>query len=297
MLVKTSVIEQYFLGLVANRAHRLHSFNGVSTDTCLGTQHHYVGAIEYGIRYVARFCTSGASIVDHRLQHLRCRDHWFGSGVAQSDDTLLHDRHCGGGNLHAEVAPGHHDRVRGVNDSVKVCQRFRFLDLGDKPLRTTMLLDVLSECLNVGGFPDKRKCDVVNVMLNGELDVSPVLRSHRRLRDRRIGKVKPLTRFQQSSMNDHRPHGNTVSIAHLHLDEAIIKQQHVALFHVACNGWIGDRDYRFLGLESSRAGNSGIDDANLCAGNKRNCVDIREVRYADLWTLQVGNDRKVHIKV
>ena len=151
MLIQTSVVEQYFLGFVADGTHCLHGLYGVCANACFRAEHYDIGTIEYGVGNIAGFSACGASVVDHRLQHLRRRYNRLCGGIAQANDALLDNRHGGGRDLNTKVTAGHHDGIRGVNDTIKICQCFRLLNLGDEPLRPAVFLDVLSERFNIGG--------------------------------------------------------------------------------------------------------------------------------------------------
>ena len=56
----------------------------------------------------------GAGIADHGVQHLGGGDDRLAGPDGGLDHLLLEDGHLVGGDLHAQIAPGHHDAVGGA---------------------------------------------------------------------------------------------------------------------------------------------------------------------------------------
>ena len=55
--------------------HRLHSPYWIPAGGSLPREHHGIRAIEHGIRHIGGLSPCGPGIADHRIQHLRGRDH------------------------------------------------------------------------------------------------------------------------------------------------------------------------------------------------------------------------------
>ena len=85
-------------------------------DRRLAGEHAGVGAVEDGVGHVGRLGPRGPPGVLHTVEHLRRHDHRFLIPLAGADDLLLHHRHAGHVDLHAEVATGHHHGVGGIDD-------------------------------------------------------------------------------------------------------------------------------------------------------------------------------------
>ena len=98
---------------------------------CFGREHDSVGSIEDGIGDVAGFSPRGAWVFDHRLEHLRGRDHRLPPGGGLSDHVLLDDRHFFGRHLDAEIAARNHHTVGGFEDLFEMINRLGLLQLGN----------------------------------------------------------------------------------------------------------------------------------------------------------------------
>ena len=88
----------------------------------LAGEHHGVGAVVNRIGHVGDLGARGARILDHRLQHLRGRDHRLAELGGAADDVLLNRRNLLRRHLHAQVAARHHDGVGNGENGVQIAR-------------------------------------------------------------------------------------------------------------------------------------------------------------------------------
>ena len=163
-------------------------------DRGLAGEHDRARAVEDRVGDVGRLGARRLGGVDHRLEHLRGRDHRLAALERPQDDPLLQQRHLGRADLDAEVAARDHDAVRLAEDVVEHRNRFRLLDLGDHVSGRAGRLDQGLQRLHVRRGTDERERDVVDPELERELEVVDVLARQRRDRQRDTGQVDALVR-------------------------------------------------------------------------------------------------------
>ena len=99
-------------GLSHDLGHHRDRLDRVFARRGLAREHHRVGAVVDRVGHVGCLRPRGPRILDHRLQHLRRRDHRLAILRSAADDVLLDRRHLLRRHLHAQVAARHHDRRR-----------------------------------------------------------------------------------------------------------------------------------------------------------------------------------------
>mmetsp|Transcript_4182 Transcript_4182/g.13448 ORF Transcript_4182/g.13448 Transcript_4182/m.13448 type:complete len:385 (+) Transcript_4182:695-1849(+) len=117
------------LGLLAGARHDGDRVAREGAIGCLAGQHHGVGAVEHRVRDVRALGARRARVRDHRLEHLRRHDAGLARRTAFSNHHLLLAEHLLGRDLHAEVAAGDHDAVRGGEDLVELVEPLLVLNL------------------------------------------------------------------------------------------------------------------------------------------------------------------------
>mmetsp|Transcript_3464 Transcript_3464/g.15235 ORF Transcript_3464/g.15235 Transcript_3464/m.15235 type:complete len:408 (+) Transcript_3464:532-1755(+) len=143
----------------------------------LAGEHRAVTTIEYGVCDVGHLCACRQRIVAHGLEHLRGADAKLARDVALGDHHLLGKSDLLGGDLHAEVAAGHHDAVGVLEDIVEVAHALLVLDLGDDlDVLSAVFIQNFANHLDVLAGLHKGHCDVVHLVHAGEfLNVLDVL--------------------------------------------------------------------------------------------------------------------------
>ena len=131
-LLVEALVRELRLRVERDRRHHLDRLDRVGADRRLLRQHHRVGAVEDRVGDVGHFSARRPRRGDHRVQHLRRRDHGPRHPPGHRDDLLLDDRHLLDAQLDAEVAARDHHAVRGVDDLLEPVDRLRLLDLGDQ---------------------------------------------------------------------------------------------------------------------------------------------------------------------
>ena len=81
------------LDRACDAVHRRDRLDRVVADGGLGGEHHRRRAVEDRVRDVARLGSRRLGVLDHRLEHLRRRDHGLSGLEAAQDDLLLQQRH------------------------------------------------------------------------------------------------------------------------------------------------------------------------------------------------------------
>mmetsp|Transcript_3461 Transcript_3461/g.15219 ORF Transcript_3461/g.15219 Transcript_3461/m.15219 type:complete len:408 (+) Transcript_3461:529-1752(+) len=136
----------------------------------LAGEHRAVTTIEYGVCDVGHLCACRQRIVAHGLEHLRGADAKLARDVALGDHHLLGKSDLLGGDLHAEVAAGHHDAVGVLEDVVEILHTGAVLDLGDDlDLVTTRFVEDLADQLHVLAGLYKRGGNKVHLVLAAEV--------------------------------------------------------------------------------------------------------------------------------
>ena len=158
----------------------------------LGREHQRRRAVEHGVRDVARLGARRLRLVDHRLEHLRRRDHRLPSVERALDDPLLEERHRRRPDLHAEVAARDHHRIRLLEDLVERVDRLRLLDLRDHVRVRVRLRDQRAQVADVGRRSHERQRDEVDAELERELEVFGVLPRERGIGIGTPGRFTPL---------------------------------------------------------------------------------------------------------
>ena len=158
--------------LPGDPVHRAHRLERVLAHGRLRAQHHRVGAVQDGVGHIGRFGPRRHRRMDHRLQHLGGRDDRLPVQIGFPDDPLLHQRDFLEGQLDAEVAARHHDRVGSLQDAAQVAEGGVLLDLGHQ-------LDVPRnqppKPVHIGCLPNERQRDEIDPERQRLYDVFPIL--------------------------------------------------------------------------------------------------------------------------
>lgn len=162
-------------GQAGGLSHGGNGLDGVEALGSLTGKHDAVSTIENGVEDVGHLSASGAVVLDHGLEHLGGADDGLASQVALRNHHLLADGHGLGGDLNTEITTSDHDAVGLLENLGEVLHALVGLDLGDDLDVAALGAENLADVLDILGSPNEGGKDVVEVFLDGELDVSLVL--------------------------------------------------------------------------------------------------------------------------
>ena len=149
----------------------------------------------------------------------------------------------GGGNLHAQVAPGHHDPVGGVQDFVQVVDALLVLDFGnDFHIVPAAVMEHLPDGLHVGGPADEGGGDEVKVVLHAEADVRHVLFRQGGELDMGPGDVDGLVGGEGSAVFHLADDVGPLDFPDPHGDQAVVNQDFLAGRYLLVELGVGDGD-------------------------------------------------------
>ena len=143
--------------------------------------------------------------------------------MAGRDDPLLQYWHLRGVHFHAQVAAGHHDRVRLGDDRFEILQGLRLLDLGDdrnesaplaakrrevvfalglvlRPGRAgTLFPQVVLQLPHILRRPHKAEREEIKAVFHGKIHAAIVVVCHGRHGQFGVGKIDALVRLEQAT--------------------------------------------------------------------------------------------------
>ena len=221
--------------------HSGQGLNGVLAGGRLAGEHDAGGAVEHGVGHVGHLGPGGTGIADHGVQHLGGGDDRQAGPDGGLDHLLLEDGHLVGGDLHAQIAPGHHDAVGGGDDALQVLNALPVLDLGDDAdIVAAVLAQFGADVLHVAGLAHEGGGDEVEVVVHGELQILPVLVGEGGQQNVHIRYVNGLVAGQGAAVFH-----LTVDLVALYLldpqlDEAVVHQDAAAGPHLLVEVGIGD---------------------------------------------------------
>ncbi len=212
----------------AELGHRAHGTHGVFADGRFGRQHHGVGAVHDRIRDVGDLGTRRRRRVDHRLEHLRCRDTDLVARARETDQPLLQTRHRRVADFDGEVAARHHDHVAGVDDGTDVRHGLGTLDLGHEVRVAAGCAQQPACFLDVLGIARERHRHEIEGEPRGRFDVAPILVRQRGRRKPAALLVQPFVIGEPPALLDAATDARARDLLDLEHDEAVVEQQRVA---------------------------------------------------------------------
>ena len=148
-----------------------------------------------------------------------------------------------GGNLHTQIAPGHHHAVGHVDDGVQVVHTLPVLNLGDDAdILAAALVEVGADVLHVAGLPHEGGGDEVEVLLHGELQILLVLLGEGGQEDVNVGDVDGLVVGEGAAVFHGADDLLAVNLLHQQIDEAVVHQDVVAGGDLLVEVQVGDGD-------------------------------------------------------
>ena len=145
----------------------------------------------------------------------------------------MNDRDLRKVDLHAHVAPGHHDAVRHGQDIRQVADALPVFDLGDDADMEIVLVQDLPQLPDVGGGADKAGGDIVKALLDAEEDILPVPLADIGHGQADAGDVDALVVLHDAAVEHLAANGGGRGLQYGHADQAVIQQDAVTGLHVA----------------------------------------------------------------
>ncbi len=125
MLFEESVIVEIGFRFDDNALHPAHRLDSILSNSCFAREHDARGRIINGIGDVGNLGARGPWIIDHRFQHLRRRNHRLTCLQTLSNHHFLQLGNKGEIHFDAEIAAGHHNTVRDLDNAIEVFNPLR----------------------------------------------------------------------------------------------------------------------------------------------------------------------------
>ena len=242
-LFKLPPVVNGLLRLLHDAHHGGQCLQGILAAGGLAGEHDAAGAVEHRIGHIGHLRPGGPGVAHHGVQHLGGSDHRLARLKPLSDDLLLEDGHLGGGDLHPQVTPGHHDAVGGLQDLVDVVHALLILDLGDDAdLLAAEAVQYLPHRLNISGPADKGSGNEVEIVLHAELDVAHILLRQGRQMDMYAGDIDALVGREGAAILHGAADVLSIDLLYLQSHQAVVNEDLLACGYLFMEFRIGDGD-------------------------------------------------------
>ena len=206
----------------------LDALERIFADGRLAAQHDGVGLLENGVGHVRDFRARRHGRLDHAFEHVRGDDDRAADAQARLHDAALHDGQFLVGDFDAQVAARHHDGIGFAHDGLEVFDRLLILDLGDDQRPRLAFLEHLLELQQIARFADKGKRDEIHAEFEAELHVLDVLGGEGGQADLDARQID-MPAAAQGALGQYLAFDLVAVLGeHLHLDRAVVNQDHVS---------------------------------------------------------------------
>ena len=246
-LVETGLIIDVLFRTHGNPDHGFQGLNGIIAGSGLTGKHDGAGAVINGVGHVCRFCTGGAGVLHHGVQHLGGGDDLLAGQIGLFDEFLLDDRDLFQGNFYAQVAAGHHDAVGHVDNLVDIPYAVNIFNLGDDAdIVIPHAFQKSAHFQNIIGGAGEGSSDKVEVLLHGKFQVLAVLFAGEGQGELDAGDVDALTGRYRAAV-DHAADNIRVGVGlHSQLDQAVVNENTGTHRHILGKAGEGDGGNRFV---------------------------------------------------
>ena len=223
--------------------------HGVLARGGLAGEHDGGAAVIDGVGHVGDLRPGGTGILDHGFQHFRGGDDPLAHHAALVDEELLNGGDLHKGDLHAKVAPGHHDAVADLTDVLDIIHAGPVLDLGDDidllaavfPEEVLHILHILTGGHKGGGHE-------VHIVPDAEEQVRLVLLAEEGAGHEPVGEVHALPVGQVAAGQDLTDRVAALQGRDLEHHKAVVHQDPVPYGQVLNEALIGDGDPGLVAL-------------------------------------------------
>ena len=220
--------------------HGLHGLHRVLARGGLAGEHDGGGAVIDGVGHVGDLRPGGTGMLHHGVQHLSGGDGGLAAGHALGDHLLLQNGDLRKVDLHAHVAPGHHNAVGHGEDLGEVVDTVLILDLGNDADLGVHAVQQLADLPHVGGGADEASGYEVKALLRTEEDVLPVPLAHVGQREADTGNVDALAVFHDTVVLYPAADGGGGGVQHGQSHQTVIQQNGVSRLHILGQLGVGD---------------------------------------------------------
>ena len=196
------VAQGFIVGIaLGGFGNHCHSFQGLYRILACGSfagQHNGTGAVINGVGNVGNFCTGGAGVHYHGIQHLGCRDADFAHLHGMVNQVLLDGRDFGIVNFNAHIAAGNHNAIGNAQDLINIINAFLVLNFGNDADIGIMLIQQVADIHNILCAAGKTGGDQVIPLFNTKQDIIAVTLAHIRHGQVHTGNVDTLLRLDHT---------------------------------------------------------------------------------------------------
>mmetsp|Transcript_6779 Transcript_6779/g.14645 ORF Transcript_6779/g.14645 Transcript_6779/m.14645 type:complete len:367 (+) Transcript_6779:183-1283(+) len=240
---------QGMLDFFDDPAHHPNRLEGEVTVSGLATKHDHGTPIQNCVCHVQGFGSRGEWLVLHGGQHLSCRHDDLAGLIRLLDHHLLGHPHLLHGDLHAEIAAGHHDAVGLRKDLLEVLQALDVLDLGDD--LDVFASEVLAAVLHIISTLNEAEGDVVRIVGDCPVfDVLDLTLSHDGDVHLHAWNIHVLLLTQLAVVDHLAEHLVVLGLRDLQNDGAVLDEDALAWLHTLGQLLVGDCDHVLVALEA-----------------------------------------------
>ena len=234
------------LRLLYDVDHHLQSLHRIFSVGGLTGKHYHIGAVVDCVGHVCHLRTGWTGIPDHGIQHLGgCDDH-LACLTALFDHHFLEMGQLLRRDLHAQVAPGHHDAVALFNDIIQIFQPFLIFDLGDDAHGGAALGQDLPDLPDGVRRADKGGSNIIKAHLHPKTDIVLVFFCQGRKLDLYAWHVDALSLAQLAAIYHQTDDPGTLDLPHMQLDQAVVNEDPVSRRHISVQAVVIDMDHGLI---------------------------------------------------
>ena len=255
------------------------SLNWVVAVSSLTTQHDSIGATVNSIGNVGHFCTCGARVANHALQHLRSHDNGLMGADAGSNHAALNARDVFLRHFDTQIATSHHHAVGYFQNFFDIVYTFLVLNFGDDFNIALLLFEYLANFQDVFFRAHKAVGDEINIVVDGKEYVVAVLLRQSGQVDTHTRHIDTLARSQRGFVLHGASHTISVLFCNAQSEVTIVNQDLRTHSHISHKFRVAYTDALLRGLLPRQSSNFHCLAGFECDGGVTNrCAHFRSFR-------------------